>query len=102
MLIRNVHVEIISPEMTANVSREEDIAKGEGEAQGCERRQTQLWGKRSEAGQQSPSGRLVQAGRRQYAESVGFREDAAERKLWKTGLEQWLSNLSVQQEGEGL
>lgn len=51
LLVRNAHVRIISLEVTAEVARKDDIAQEEDAEEGCERRQAQLLGEWSEAGQ---------------------------------------------------
>lgn len=92
----------MSVEVTAEVGKD-TTAQGEG-AKGCERKQTQCL----ESGQSGAAGILQDGGgaprslrlkgEGKHTHGVGFREDAAERKLWKTGLAQRLSNSSVYQE----
>ena len=65
-----------------------------GQHSSQERGQRQGSGILRDGGGVTWSPRLVEG---KYTDDVGFREHAAERKLWKVGLEQWLSNLSVAQ-----
>lgn len=51
LLLRNVRVQIISIEVTSKIVGKDRIALGKVTEQGCGKRQTQLFGQWSEAGQ---------------------------------------------------